>query len=137
MHSDDEKQDGHVDDYEVGNKKPPKHSRFKPGVSGNPRGRPKGSVNLRTRVTQQLNQNMTVTSNGRPVKMRKNELIARQIVDKAIKGDLKAAMLAIKLDDEASAMISKSWTEDAFGGPDKANLRFIQQRINGLIGEDE
>ena len=31
--------------YEVGNGKPPEHSRFKPGQSGNPRGRPKGAKN--------------------------------------------------------------------------------------------
>ena len=35
--------------YAVGNKKPPRHTQFKPGFSGNPDGRPKGSVNLRTR----------------------------------------------------------------------------------------
>ena len=28
-------------DYEVGYKKPPKEYQFKPGVSGNPKGRPK------------------------------------------------------------------------------------------------
>ena len=31
--------------YEVGYGKPPKHSRFRPGKSGNPKGRPKGSKN--------------------------------------------------------------------------------------------
>ena len=33
-------------DYEVGYGKPPHHTRFKPGVSGNPRGRPKDAKNL-------------------------------------------------------------------------------------------
>ena len=35
-------------DYVVGYKRPPMHSRFKPGVSGNPSGRAKGTKNLRT-----------------------------------------------------------------------------------------
>jgi len=29
-------------DYEIGRGKPPMHTRFKPGQSGNPKGRPKG-----------------------------------------------------------------------------------------------
>jgi hypothetical protein len=80
---------GLAPDYEVGNKKPPKHSQFKPGQSGNSKRRPKGSVNLRTRVTQQLRQTVMVTRNGRSVKMRKADLIALQIVDTAAKAILK------------------------------------------------
>ncbi|MEH6726420.1 MAG: DUF5681 domain-containing protein [Hyphomicrobiales bacterium] len=32
-------------DYEVGYAKPPQSSRFKPSMSGNPKGRPKGARN--------------------------------------------------------------------------------------------
>ena len=43
---DGESQDG--GDYEVGWSKPPEHSRWPKGVSGNLAGRPKGSLNLKT-----------------------------------------------------------------------------------------
>jgi hypothetical protein len=125
------------DDDRVGPGRPPKHSRFKPGESGNPNGRPKGSVNLRTRVTQQLRQTVTVTRNGRPVKMSKADLIALQIVDSAAKGDLKAALLAVRLDDEAAVAVSKATTEETFELPNQENLRFIANRLSGLIGEGE
>src|SRR5271154_925175 len=101
MSTGDEADSSPARDYEVGDRHPPKHSRFKPGQSGNPKGRPKGSVNLRTRITQQLRQPVTVTRNGRPVKMRKVDLIALQIVDSAAKGNLQAVQLAVRLDDEA------------------------------------
>ena len=114
-------------DYEVGDKRPPKHTQFKKGVSGNPNGRPKGSVNLRTRVAQQMRKKVTVTRSGRPVSITKGDLIALQIVDSAAKGDLKAAMFAVRLDDETAVALSKSATEEAFELPNKENLRFIAE----------
>jgi Family of unknown function (DUF5681) len=122
---------------DVGPGRPPKDTRFKPGVSGNPKGRPKGSINLRTRVTHQLRQTVTVTRNGRPVKMRKGDLIALQIVDTATKGDLKAALLAVRLDDEASIAASRVSVEETFELPNKENLRFIADRLSGLLTEDD
>jgi hypothetical protein len=137
MSNDDQADGGPASNYEVGDRRPPKHRQFKPGQSGNPKGRPKGSVNLRTRITQQLRQPVTVTRNGRPVKMRKVDLIALQIVDSAAKGNLKAVQLAVRLDDEASIATSNSSTEETFELPNRENLRFIAQRLSGLLGEGE
>ena len=137
MPEDDRQEEDPDLEYQVGDKRPPRHSQFKPGVSGNPKGRPKGSVNLRTRISQQLSKAVTVNRNGRPVKMSKGELIALQIVDAAAKGDLKAAMLAVRLDDEAGVAMSKVTTEETFALPSPENLRFIAGRLAGLIGEDD
>jgi hypothetical protein len=137
MSSDDQADSGPARDYEVGDRRPPKHSRFKPGQSGNPKGPPKGSVNLRTRISQQLRQTVTVTRNGRPVKMRKADLIALQIVDTAAKGNLKAVQLAVRLDDEANIAASNSSNEETFELPNRENLRFIANRLSGLFAEGE
>jgi hypothetical protein len=138
MSSDEETHSGEPDrDYEVGDRRPPKHSQYPRGVSGNPAGRPKGSVNLRTRVARQLRQTVTVTRNGRQVKMRKDDLIAFKIVDLAAKGDLKAALWAVQIDDEASIATSNSSTEETFELPNRENLRFIAKRLSGLLGEGE
>ncbi len=137
MSGDDETDDAAGPAYEVGPGRPPKHTQFRPGASGNPKGRPKGSVNMRTRVTHQLRQWVTITRNGQKVKIRKADLIALQIVDAAAKGDLKAAMAAVRLDDEAAIALSKDSSEEAFVQPTQENLRFILNRLSGLVGESE
>ena len=43
-------------DYEVGYGKPPRHTRFELGRSGNPQGRPGGSKNLLTLLNEALKE---------------------------------------------------------------------------------
>ena len=57
--------------YRVGDKRPPKHIQFTPGQSGNPAGRPKGSVNLKQKFEKELGKTITVTKNGMPIRMTK------------------------------------------------------------------
>jgi Family of unknown function (DUF5681) len=52
--------------YEVGYGRPPRHSRFKPGQSGNPKGRPKGSKSLKTLLEGALSLPITITECGVP-----------------------------------------------------------------------
>src|SRR5215469_5153687 len=63
-------------DYEVGYGKPPRSSRFKKGQSGNPRGRPSGSKNLSTLLSEALNEPVIVTENGRR-RLARRQILAR------------------------------------------------------------
>jgi Family of unknown function (DUF5681) len=53
-----------TDESNPGYKRPPKATRFKAGASGNPRGRPKGSRNLKTDLTKLLKKRITVREDG-------------------------------------------------------------------------
>ena len=79
--------------YDVGFAKTPVHSRFKPGKSGNPKGRPRGSKNKSTILRETLAQKVTVQQNGRALKMNKLTVIITTLVNKAASGDLRAISL--------------------------------------------
>ena len=52
-------------DYKVGYGKAPKATRFKPGKSGNPSGRPKGSKNLKTDIEDVLAETIPIKERAR------------------------------------------------------------------------
>ena len=84
---------GNKRDYEVGRGKPPVHSRFKKGQSGNPRGpRPK---NLPALPVEALNEPMVVTIDGERRKITKREAAAKQLVNKSAGADLRATKMLI------------------------------------------
>lgn len=87
----------HNGDYEVGFGKPPSHSRFKPGQSGNPSGRKHGSKNLATIVRKAVNERVKVSENGRRHSMTKLDAAVKQLVNKAASGDQKANQLLLAL----------------------------------------
>ena len=76
--------------YQVGYKHPPEHTRFKPGQSGNPAGRPKGTPNFATALDRALKEQVLVTQNGRSRSISKLEAMVVQMVNKAIGGDARA-----------------------------------------------
>jgi hypothetical protein len=67
--------------------KPPSHTQFVKGQSGNPKGRPKGSQNLATILAKVGRQRVKVTENGRTRYITKFEATMLQLVNKAVAGD--------------------------------------------------
>jgi hypothetical protein len=79
------------DDYEVGYGKPPKSTRFKKGQSGNPRGRPKKLAStVAGQVARLMGEQYSARINGEVVSMTGEEMIARRLMENALKGDAKA-----------------------------------------------
>jgi Family of unknown function (DUF5681) len=74
----------------VGYGKPPRHTCFKKGQSGNPRGRPRGSKNLRTLLNEALNELVVVTEEGGRRKITKREAIITQLVNRSATADWRA-----------------------------------------------
>jgi hypothetical protein len=84
-------------DYEVGYGKPPPHTRFKKGQSGNPRGRPAGAKNLKTLLTDALNEPVVVTENGGHRKITKRQAIVTQLVNRSATADWRAIKILFDL----------------------------------------
>jgi hypothetical protein len=78
------------DDYKVGRGRPPRQKQFKPGQSGNPRGRPKGAKNLATVLTETINEKVVITEKGRRRTITRLDAAVKQLGNRAESGDLKA-----------------------------------------------
>jgi len=82
--------------YTVGYGKPPKHSQFQPGHSGNPAGRRKGVRNLKTDVKRTLATPVKLKEGGRTRKKSTQESILMVLREKALRGDVRALNLLLE-----------------------------------------
>ena len=76
--------------YEVGKNKPPKHGQFKKGQSGNPGGKKKFSLNLKTIFEAVLSSEITITENGQSIQQPILVGLVKRQVQKGLQGDLRA-----------------------------------------------
>ena len=84
-------------DYEVGYSKPPQHTRFAKGQSGNPRGRPSGAKNFTMLLREALNEPVIVTENGGRRKVTKRQAIITQLVNRSATADLRAIKILLDI----------------------------------------
>jgi Family of unknown function (DUF5681) len=84
-------------DYGVGYRKPPMHTRFRPGVSGNPRGRPKGSISIRDLILKIFGKKIRLHSNGTTRSMSFGEALLTKIAMNGLNGDVQAGKLLLQL----------------------------------------
>jgi hypothetical protein len=76
--------------FAIGYKKPPHHSRFQPGRSGNPRGKQKGVRNLGSDVKRTLEVPVKLNDQGRARRVSTQEAALLRLREKALKGDARS-----------------------------------------------
>ena len=121
-------------DYEVGYGKPPRHTRFQKGRSGNPTGRPRGRKNMATLLSAALDASIIVVENGRRKKITKREAIVTQLVNKSASADLKATQIVLAMLGELEALADGAADSAAFTEADKEIIRRIQARLQNEKG---
>jgi hypothetical protein len=83
--------------YDIGYRKPPRHSQFEKGKSGNPRGRPKGRSNLRPDLEAELAETLRVRVGNGEVEYSKRRYLIKAVLSAALQGNIAAATLIINL----------------------------------------
>jgi hypothetical protein len=83
--------------YAVGYGKPPLSTRFKPGTSGNAKGRPTNSKNLKTLIRQALTAKISIREGSSNRRVSKIEGVVLRQLENALKGEDRAAMAVIKM----------------------------------------
>src|SRR5437016_4200428 len=84
-------------DYTVGYKKPPQHTRFKPGQSGNTKGRPKKNKTLIDVLLKELRSSVMITVGSKSQKMSMLEAIVKQHISRAAKGDPRSTAMVLEV----------------------------------------
>jgi hypothetical protein len=110
------------DEDRIGYKRPPKRTRFRKGQSGNPKGRPKGSLNhstIRGLIAEQwLDETMKIVENGRERQVLRLVFLLKKQQELAFKGDRRAIndcidlIFRVAVEDTAQRSHDETFAED-------------------------
>jgi hypothetical protein len=123
--------------YEVGFGKPPVHTRFQPGQSGNPAGRPKGARNLASVLEQELNAPVSINENGQRKTVTKLEAAIKQLVKMSLSGDMRALQQLLALYRMSQSTEGEEAPEPLTRDSDAKVLQGILKRMQRDAGGNE
>lgn len=112
----------------VGYGRPPVVTRFKPGTSGNPKGRPKGSKNLKTLIREAMTASIAIQEGEKTRRVSRLEGVVLRQLQSALRGSDKAALAVIKM------ALQLKFLEDSAGDVGHTALSSEDERIvNELV----
>jgi len=124
-------------DYEVGYGKPPRRTQFKPGQSGNPRGRAKGKRGMRTDLGAELSARHTIQFDNKPVRDTGQRLALKTLVTRAAHGDLKAQALLFPMIERIIGFDDRGAKAERLSARDQAMLDAMIADLDLELGEPE
>jgi Family of unknown function (DUF5681) len=119
--------------YEVGYGRPPRAHQFKPGESGNPKGRPKGAKSEASIWQTRLNEKIEVREGGRVRRITVREAIVLRCIDDALKGNIKTANFV--LGRSAAAEAGEVQELDEMSKDDREVLEAYERQITAKLEE--
>jgi hypothetical protein len=90
-------EESNAGDYKVGYGRPPKDTRFQPGCSGNPKGRPKGTKNLKADLIEELGERILVREGEQAKQVSKQRALIKTLMAQTLKGNARAASLLLTM----------------------------------------
>ena len=111
--------------YDVGYRKPPVQTRFKPGQSGNPKGRPKPQASLAQSLRKALFRKIKITENGEVKSIPFLDAMMMSMTAKALKGHTQTLKLLISLTEQYKVIAEPEMQrvlQIRFVNPDPANI---------------
>jgi hypothetical protein len=124
--------------YAVGYGHPPTSTRFQPGQSGNPKGRPKGARNASSLAREALERKVDVNVNGRTQrKVTVREAAYLRLAEKAVGGDVRALQCLLSLESQEHAPGSDEFGRERSAAEDLAILQKFFDRRRAIVLEDE
>ena len=119
-------------DSKVGYKRPPRHTQLRPGQSGNPSGRPKGTQNLATDLGEELAERIPIREGKRRLVVSKQRAMLKALVAKALEGDTRATSIVLRLVEQVVAPESATAGSqgDELSADDRAILdRYVAEQL--------
>ncbi len=117
--------------YSVGYRRPPQHSQFKKGQSGNRNGRPRRPKSLVANILREMDAKVTINESGRTRSITKREAIAKRVVNSAVSGDIKAIESLAK-SERANPPIEPFEVVEA---DDAVLKKFLSRKLNRRTGD--
>ena len=118
-------------DYEVGYRKPPRHSRWKKGQSGNPKGSRRGVKKFATLLHEVLQKKvLVVNEHGRRRAITKLEAALTQLANRAAQGEHRATQTLLGLVQEIEHSPDASTDPGSFSKDDEQVLQFLRDQLS-------
>ncbi|MBO6946414.1 MAG: hypothetical protein JJ855_00430 [Rhodospirillales bacterium] len=123
--------------YDIGYGKPPESGKFKPGQSGNPKGRPKSAKNLKTELEEELLERISIKEQGKVLKVSKQRAMLKALTARAMQGDPRAATVIVNMVSRfLDVDVLSDEVEDLTEG-DKAILERFEKKVLAKAGKKE